>query len=81
MTSTEISHVALQYCAQFKFCRCSISCEVYFKVILTILNSVNNTNNLMLRHDNDGEADSKITFKGLRAVNIQGPISTLKSAF
>jgi hypothetical protein len=28
MTSTEISHVALQYYTQFKFCRCSIACEI-----------------------------------------------------
>jgi hypothetical protein len=42
------------------------------KAVLTILNIVNNTNNLVLRHDNDGEADSKITFKVLRAVKIQG---------
>jgi hypothetical protein len=35
----------------------------------------------MLRHDNDGEADSKITFKGLRAVKIQRSNSTLNRAF
>ncbi|PZR88526.1 MAG: hypothetical protein DLM68_07285 [Hyphomicrobiales bacterium] len=37
-----------------------------------ILNSVNNTNPIMLRHDNDVEAESKTRYKVLRAVKIRG---------
>jgi hypothetical protein len=36
------------------------------------LNSVNNTALIMLRHDNDVEAESKTRYKVLRAVKIQG---------
>ena len=39
-----------------------------------ILNSVNNTALVMLRHDNDVEAESKTRYKVLRAVKIQGNI-------
>jgi hypothetical protein len=36
-----------------------------------ILNSVNNTATLMLRHDNDVEAKSETRYKEIRAVKIQ----------
>jgi hypothetical protein len=69
MTSIEIFHVALQYYAQFKFCKCSIACENLMKAILS---SANNTILIMLRHDNVVEAESKTRYKVLRAVKIQG---------
>jgi 5-methylthioribose kinase len=42
------------------------------KLLKAILNSVNNTNLTLLRHDNDVEADRKTRYKVLRAVKIQG---------
>jgi hypothetical protein len=35
----------------------------------------------MLRHDNDGEANSKITIKALRAVKIEGLNFNSKKSF
>jgi len=60
MTSTEISHVALQYYAYLSFADAQLLVKF---PINAIFNSVNNTILIMLRHDNDVEAESKPNIK------------------
>jgi hypothetical protein len=75
MTSTEISHVALQSCAQFKFCRCSIACEISLRIFL---DSASKATHLMLRHAIDVEAESRTRYKALSkyfVLKIKGRVS------
>jgi hypothetical protein len=52
---------------------CFADAQLLAKVLLkAILNRVNNTILIMLRHDNDVEAKSRTRYKVLRAVKIQG---------
>jgi hypothetical protein len=67
MTSTEISHVALQYYAQFKFCRCSIACEISYEIHFKQCKQYNPQH---APASQDVEAESKIRYKVLRAVKI-----------
>jgi hypothetical protein len=75
MTSTEISHVALQY-----YVLCNITHNLSFADaqllgkfrMKSILNTVNNTTLPMLRHDNDAEANRKTGYNVLRSVKNQG---------